>query len=86
MNSQSITIEQCSRVVFHRLGWFKTIDGVKSLVDRNKLNKAPGGAENRRYSKYAFKVNVGSLVSYLRENGFNDEEIKGALPEGVEMI
>jgi hypothetical protein len=79
----TLTIEQCSRV-FEKVGLFVTQEGVKALCMKGYLDVKKRDNDDRRYSKYPFRVDLLSLVHYLElDRHIPFSSIKLALPEEV---
>ncbi|MDC3418727.1 hypothetical protein [Aquibacillus salsiterrae] len=81
---RKITVEKTARIL-NDFNISFTEGAVKSLVQRQLLKTVPLEYEKRRNSKYNFAIPIKTLGDFLRDKGFTDDEIKNALPYGVEI-
>jgi hypothetical protein len=76
---EALTVEATARVL-GRFGITFTEGGVRSLVQRELLKTVPRLTSHIiRNSKYNYAIEVKSLVTYLRNKGISDSDIKDAL-------
>jgi hypothetical protein len=80
--SHTLTLEQAARVL-EKFRIVFTVDGVKTKIQLQQLIAISKPYEDRRYSGYPHLVLISSLVDYLRDKGYTDDDIKYALPYGV---
>jgi|GEM_PF-3912028 len=63
-----------------------TSEGVRSLVQKGLLKTVPRHNSNLiRGSRYGYAIDLESLVAMLRNRGVSDDDIKYALPDGIEL-
>ncbi|PLR81328.1 hypothetical protein CVD25_15620 [Bacillus canaveralius] len=82
--SHTLTLEQTARVL-EKFNIVFTVEGVKTKIQLHQLTAISKPYEDRRYSGYPYLVLISSLVDYLRDKGYSDNDIKDALPDGVEI-
>lgn len=77
---QTITVEQTARVL-NKFNIAFTDGAVMSLVQRGLLKTVPRLTSHIiRNSKYNYAIDFESLVTYLRNKGVSEDEIKDVLP------
>ncbi|NEY21418.1 hypothetical protein G4D61_15855 [Bacillus ginsengihumi] len=82
--SHTLTLEQVARVL-EKFRIVFTVEGVKAKIQLQQLTAISKPYEDRRYSGYPYLVLISSLVDYLRDKGYTDDEIQNALPYGAEI-
>ena len=82
--SHTLTLEQTARVL-EKFNIVFTVEGVKTKVQLQQLTAISKPYEDRRYSGYPYLVLISSLVDYLRDKGYTDDEIQDVLPDSVEI-
>ncbi|MCM3444505.1 hypothetical protein [Metabacillus halosaccharovorans] len=82
--SHTLTLEQAARVL-EKFRIVFTVEGVKAKIQLQQLTAISKPYEDRRYSGYPYLVLISSLVDYLRDKGYTDDEIQDALPYGAEI-
>lgn len=82
---QTITVEQTARVL-NKFNIAFTDGAVRALVQHGLLKTVPRLTGHIiRDSKYNYAIEVESLIHMLRNKGFEDKDIKDALPDGIEL-
>lgn len=77
---QTITVERTAKVL-NKLNIAFTDGAVRSLVQRGLLKTVPRLTSHIiRNSKYNYAIDFESLVTYLRNKGVSEDEIKDVLP------
>ncbi|EAR66131.1 MULTISPECIES: hypothetical protein [Bacillales] len=82
--SHTLTLEQAARVL-EKFRIVFTVEGVKTKIQLQQLTAISKPYEDRRYSGYPYLVLISSLVDYLKDKGYTDEDIMDALPDGIEI-
>jgi hypothetical protein len=83
-SSHTLTLEQTARVL-EKFRIVFTFEGVKTKIQLQQLTAIYKPYEDRRYSGYPYLVLISSLVDYLRDKGYTDDDKKDALPYAVEI-
>jgi len=77
---QTITVERTAKVL-NKFNIAFTDGAVRSLVQRGLLKTVPRLTSHIiRNSKYNYAIDFESLVTYLRNKGVSEDEIKDVLP------